>query len=269
MILHVGFNKGGTRKTTVSLMLALYFVEQGKKVAVIDLDGQEDMSRLLGKKDNYKGEGSEKLFKRTLEKEADFPLLQVENWECRAPIEDKLFYIPSLHGKLADINREGKESYVKCFMQNTKELNKHFDVIILDTPPSLILTQMASLAAAQSAVIPLNADANGCGIEKVKQYFALYNSVKRKFNPSLGLPAVVLAGVNIKGKQAKSYIDWAKDFFKSRITSKYIEDSAAVENAVAEKRAVWFKSVSGNDRAKGAAYRRVLEDLVKIAEKKA
>ncbi|WP_338854253.1 ParA family protein (plasmid) [Alteromonas macleodii] len=265
MIIHIGFNKGGTRKTTVALMLALYFVECGKRVAICDLDGQEDMSRLLGKPKDYKGKGSEKLFDSVVE--GDFPLLPVEEWKCRADVEGQLFYIPASHGKLADINRIGKESFVHNFKENTKRLAEQFDVVIIDTPPSLVLTQMASLAAANSVVMPLNADFNGCGIEKVKQYFTLYNSVKKKYNKSLGLPSVILSAVDIKGKQAKDYVAWARDFFGNRITSRYIEQSAAVQNAVIDKRAVWYKCSSGNDRSKGATYRRVLDELVAITGK--
>lgn len=263
MIIHVGFNKGGTRKTTVSLMLALYYCEMGKKVCLVDIDGQGDLSLLLGRDGSLSKGGSDLLFTGDL---AEASILPANEWACKVDISDKLFFIPAIHAKMADVNKTQSTDLIKNFKRNLTELDKQFDVVICDTPPTLVLSQMASVAAAHKVVMPLNADFIGCGAEKVKQYHLMYQVMKKKFNPNIGIPAVILACVNAKGKQSRDYIEWAKSSFGNRIVDRYIDDSAAVHNALIERRAVWAKASSGNDRAKGAAYRRVIESLVQKIE---
>ena len=265
MIITVGFSKGGTTKTTLSMMLALYFVEQGKKVLLIDVDGQEDLSRLCGARS---GSGSEVLFGQPVSHD-DLNILPVEGWQCRGETAGNLFFIPASHDKLADINAQKDPRVpVAGFFKNVKALNEHYDIIICDTPPSLGVTQMAAMAVSEGLVMTLKPDFNGCGEDKVKQYFKTWQTVKQHFNPNLRMPAVLLSAVDIKGNQAKDYVDWARKAFGKAMTSKYIEHSTSPVNAISERRAVWFKASSGNDRAKGAAFRRVIDELVGILKVK-
>lgn len=259
MIVNVGNGKGGVNKTTFSIQLALYAAEKGKKTLLIDLDGQEDLSRFLGKNKEYKGAASEVLFADKVDTVPAFP---VENWQCRnEKLSEYLFYIPANVGQMANINNSKDVSILANFKRNVKALEKVFDVIIIDTPPSLGLCQYASLCAATSSVLPCIPDFDTCGEEKMVQYFSVYNSARRNNNKELGMPVVVLTSVDAKGEVVQSYIKWARKYFQTSMVEKYIEWSAAVRNSLSQRRAIWFKTASGNDRAKGASYRRVVESV--------
>lgn len=260
-IVNIGNGKGGVNKTSIAMQLALFCVESNKKVVVVDLDGQEDLSRLMGKTDDYEGIISSDLFNEVI----DFDKVSipaVNTWKCRSnTVSEKLFYIPAHHSKLANINNSAEVDLIDRFMANIKELHKRFDYVIIDTPPSLGACQYASLCVSTSSILPCMPDFDTCGPEKITQYFRAYNAAKRTRNPGLPSPIVVLTSVDVKSNIVQSYIKWAKDSFKTQLVERYIERSAAILNSNSERRAVWSGSTSGNDRAKGASYRRVIESI--------
>lgn len=259
MIVNVGNGKGGVNKTTLSIQLALFAAEKGKRTLLIDLDGQEDLSRFLGKIKDYAGPASEVLFKDEV---VELPMFPVKNWQCRNDkLSEFLFYVPANVGQMANINNSKDVSILANFRKNVKALEKKFDVIIIDTPPSLGACQYASLCAATSSVLPCIPDFDTCGEEKMAQYFSVYNAARRNNNKELGMPVVVLTSVDAKGAVVQSYIKWAKKYFGSAMVEKYIEWSAAIRNSLSDRRAIWYKAESGNDRAKGASYRRVIESV--------
>lgn len=271
-ITNIGFQKGGVNKTTLAVQLGLYTAEQNKTVLIIDGDAQEDSSRLLGKPDNYDGLCSDSLFTMSPEafqaswERGERPILPVKNWGCRLPedvddIGELMHFVPASAGAMANINESKDKSYVSNFKANVAFLATKYDHLYVDTPPQLGLVQYASLCACTSTVMPLICDFDTCGKDKVTKYFALYNAAKKLHNPQLKLPVVVLSSVDARGKIVKRFIDWARASFKTNLTNKYIEYSTALNNAKDERRAIWFKPVSGNDRTKGAAYRRVITDI--------
>lgn len=271
-ITNIGFQKGGVNKTTIAIQLGLFSVEEGDKTLIIDGDAQEDSSRLLGKESSYKGLCTDSLFKMSPKefKEAwedgNRPILPVKQWRCRLPedvsdIGERMHFVPASAGSMANINDSKNVEYIDNFKENLAFLSTIYNRIYIDTPPQLGMVQYASVCACTSSVMPLIADFDVCGGEKVKKYFSLYNAAKARHNPDLKLPVVVLTSVDARGKLVQSYVNWAKKSFKDNLANKYIDYSTALNNAKSERRAIWFKPNSGNDRAKGAAYRRVMSDI--------
>jgi chromosome partitioning protein len=264
LVLNVGFGKGGVAKTTLVLQTSLYLAEQKKKVLCVDFDGQEDLSNFFGKtedsKHNYKN--SSILFKNGIQK-SDIPILPVSNWSCRNnKVSEYLYYCPAHLGAMADVNNSGNQKQIDNLRENIKLLADEFDYLIFDTPPTLGIVQMACLGVADNTIMPCVADFDTCGEKKVIQYMRVVNTIK-KINPSLSTPVVVLCNVDAKGAEVSRYIKWARAFFGNSLVENYIEHSAAVSNANAQRRAAWYKASTGNDRSKGATFRRVVEQIIK------
>ncbi|GEA09109.1 chromosome partitioning protein ParA [Alteromonas sp. KUL42] len=271
-ITNVGFQKGGVNKTTITILLGLYAVEQGDKVLIIDGDAQVDVSRIMGMPSDYNGPSSDLLFQKAPDEFKQIwssnskPLLPVSGWGCRLPsgvddIGSVMHLVPANAGAMANINDSKNSAFISNFKQNLAFLSQFYDHIFIDTPPQLGLVQYASVCACTGSVMPLIADYDVCGPEKVKKYFQLYNSAKKIHNPKLGIPVVVLSSVDARGKLVNQYVKWARESFGKNMTEKYIEYSQSVNNAKNERRAAWFRPSSGNDRTKGAAIRRVVADI--------
>lgn len=267
-IVNIGNGKGGVTKTTLAVQLSLFLVEQKKRVLCIDFDGQEDLSNFFGKDVDSKGKypNSSALFTKGVGKD-DIARLPVSNWGCRnSKVSEYLYYCPAHLGAMADVNNSGNQAHITNLQENIKLLKDDFDYVIFDTPPTLGVVQMAALAAADYTVMPCVPDFDTCGEKKVVQYMRVVQTVK-KINKKLPAPIVVLANVDAKGIQVSKYIEWARGFFGKSMVENYIEHSAAVINANAQRRAVWFKPKSGNDRTKGQTFRRVLEQVYKRISK--
>lgn len=256
-ILAVGNGKGGVGKTTIGLQYGLYLVEEGNKVLYIDIDGQEDLSVLIG---HVKSDGdftSDMLFKLGCEPKVN----PVTKWVCRSSeVANKLFYIPGNHHNLGEVGASTDFSLMTAFKENVQKLEKDYDYIIIDTPPSLGMCQLAALNTSDVGIIPIIADADACGEEKMSKYLSLYKTIMKR-NERLKFPVVVLNLVDAQSLVVKRYIDWARKFFGQSLVDNRFDRSAAILNSNSAKRAVWFKPASGNDRAKGAAYRRAVARL--------
>lgn len=259
---HVGFSKGGVKKTTTTIGLALRLAELDNNVLVVDLDSQCDASRMLGV--NYKDAGCS-----TADLYSESPIVtpvKVNSWLWRGSKEGvgSISVIPANQGKLADIAKNSDLTLIKNFMQNSRKIGGDFDFVIFDTPPSLDINQVAGLSACDFTILPLSCDFNNCGSEKVQEYLKVVKTVKKNFNQNLGSPIVILTDVDLKGNLTKRYVEWANNFFGSAKVDGFVEHSTAIPNAFDKlvKKAVWFRPSSGNDRVKGNAFKSFLDNII-------
>jgi chromosome partitioning protein len=260
-VIHLGNGKGGVKKTTTSVALALRLAERGKKVLLIDTDGQCDLSRLFGVNSDSVGFSTAELYKPDFH----FEPVKSENfdWKDKGKNDGEIYVVPANLAKLADVRKLPFDTVLN-FRNNVLNIAEkmRFDFVIIDTPPSLDINQMAGLATANYTIMPLSCDFESCGEEKIKQYFNVVKSVKNQVNKSLAVPLVVLTDVDAKGDLTKKYLAWTDSFFGTAKLDEYVEHSAMLPNALAAKRAPWYKPGNGNDRVKGQKYKKVIDAIL-------
>ncbi len=143
--------KGGVAKTTTANALAFGLVRSGKKVLLIDMDPQGNLTNSCG-----------------LEVDGEYPpvlkfLKIIPNvcFEGPVPITDKLDLIGSSIGlETANIILGGKpcrEQYLKRAIDSYK--NK-YDYIIIDSNPSLSVITLNVLAACEEIIVPFKPEFN-------------------------------------------------------------------------------------------------------------
>lgn len=168
----VSNRKGGTGKTTVSVNIAAELAALGRRVLLVDLDSQGHCAVGLGVNATNGERSIHRLFVDPTAKLIDlvvgtaYPNLSI------APA-NQLFE----HGSGArDVRRLGNALAAK-------EIAGHFDVVILDTPPSFDILLLNALAAANGVLVPYVP--HHLSFEGVRQLMRVLFKVMSGENPGL------------------------------------------------------------------------------------
>lgn len=141
-VLVITNRKGGTGKTSSSVNLAAEFAARGQRVLLVDLDTQGHCAIGLGIKVG-KGEPTvHDLFARA---QALLPALRQSAWE-------NLHLLPA--DQLFEHGSGSRDELVLRRALADEGLQSRYDLIILDTPPSLDILLLNALHAADRVLVP-------------------------------------------------------------------------------------------------------------------
>ena len=175
----VGNFKGGVSKTTTSMTLAQGLALRGHKVLAIDLDPQGSLTTLFG----FGHEISTLPMDETLvplfagEKDSAAYAVRKTYW----PNIDLVPSNPNLYNAEfllpARQMREGTDGLVFYMVLDAglEELRDQYDVILIDTSPSLSFTVMNAFNAADGLLIPL--PPNNLDFASSAQFFGLFSEL--------------------------------------------------------------------------------------------
>ncbi|HIA39902.1 MAG TPA: ParA family protein [Candidatus Poseidoniales archaeon] len=173
--------KGGVGKTTTVINVGAHLATMGLKVLVVDCDSQGNCATGLGI-DKSKVANTT----RTL-------MLQPETAaQCRyaTPID-------GLHLVVGDrtlvtleqelVSELGRE---RRLCEGLAQLQPHYDIILIDTPPSLGIVTINALTAADAVMIPVQTEY--FALEGLAMLATTLREVRSRLNPRLGVDAVFL-----------------------------------------------------------------------------
>ena len=146
--------KGGVGKTTCCANLALFLASKGKNVLCIDFDQQGSLSGCLSNETNSHYDKNDNLI--TIvdvlkgEKNIADALIHVNDNLDLLPCNDKL-----MEFKEKALSSASGNFKLRNLIKNN-DLRKKYDFILIDTLPSLDITQYNALFASDEVIIPLN-----------------------------------------------------------------------------------------------------------------
>jgi len=171
--------KGGVGKTTTAINVAAYMAKAGKTVLLIDFDPQGNTTSGLGlSKDKLVNTSYEALLSPNL----------LANAIAETKIQN-LYLLPA-NSSLAAAELElarlvNRETKLRSMLAHTE-----YDYIIIDCPPALGLLSINALAAANSVLIPVQAEYYA--LEGLGQLLSVTQRIRETVNPNLELLGVVL-----------------------------------------------------------------------------
>lgn len=170
--------KGGVGKTTTAINLAAYLAKAGHRVLVVDSDPQGNATS---------GLGFDKASLNLTLYDVLFSNVSKHKATQKHKI-DGLELLPAnrhLAGAEVElVNHPRREFLLKDLLA---DLN--YDFIIIDSPPSLGLLTVNSLAAATDVIIPVQAEYYA--LEGLGQLLSVYQQVRQAINPDLNLLGVI------------------------------------------------------------------------------
>jgi len=193
--------KGGVTKTTTTANLGIGLAMQGKKVLLVDADPQGDLTTALGWPDN---ENLPVTLATVMEK-----IIHDENFEHFGGIlhhAEGVDLLPSsieLSGmEMTLVNAMSREFTLKEYLDRIKH---EYDYVIIDCMPSLGMITINALAAADSVIVPVQAQylpAKG-----MTQLMKTIGKVKKQINPVLKVDGVLLTLADMRTNLARATAD--------------------------------------------------------------
>lgn len=210
-IIAIANQKGGVGKTTTAVNLGTSLARQGKKVLLVDLDPQANLTMCMGFQnpdelqftitnifDEYITD------KVTLQKK-DY-LLRAENCDL-IPSSIQLAGIePSL------VNALSRESILKSYLSN---FQNEYDYAIVDCMPSLGMLTINALVAATSVLIPVQA--HYLSAKGLEMLIGTVSKIKRKINPRLEFKGILVTMYNERLNFTKAILSELEKAYGSHI----------------------------------------------------
>jgi chromosome partitioning protein len=189
--------KGGVGKTTTTLNLGAALAEQGRKVLLVDLDPQANLTRGLG----VEVEGLENsTYDALTNAKADInTIIQATRW-------DNLDIAPShldLSGaEIEMVSLYGREGRLA---NSLKSVLDSYDYILIDCLPSLSLITINAMCAASEIFVPMQA--HPFALEGLGKLFEVFDIIKGQMNPSLRVGGVLVTMFDTRTNVSKLVVD--------------------------------------------------------------
>lgn len=181
-ILTIANHKGGVGKTTSVSSLGVALARRGKKVLLVDLDSQSNLTTIILPKDRT----PERTLWEAMIEGRDIPIEQISKKLSLVPSSVNLSQLDRALDKLLDDTR----SEVNRLSRLLAPISEDYDYILLDCPPSLGLATLNALVASTGVLIVMTAESlPSMGMKALSE---VISKIGQNYNKGLRLSGIIL-----------------------------------------------------------------------------
>jgi chromosome partitioning protein len=207
-------HKGGVGKTTTTLNLGKALSLQGKKVLLIDIDPQGNLTQSLGR------QGAEPTLYDALCEGASLPTLEISTNFALCPANLSL--------SLAETKLQAEQVTGYFKMKNILKNSNDYDFILIDCPPSLNILTMNALLASNEMLVVL--EPQYLSVTGLQTILNLHERLQNELNAHINITGFLF---NRFGRTVanKSIIEQVQESYKDLVLPVIIRQNAKLSEA--------------------------------------
>ena len=219
-VICISNHKGGVGKTTSTLNIGAGLNILGKKVLLIDLDPQANLSQSLGLIEQEPNIYSYLKEAASNSKAAIVPVPVLKGFDI----------IPStldLSGAEVEMSGEAGREYI--LRELIEPIRGKYDFILIDSPPSLGLLTINAFTAADEILIPLQAQY--LAMQGLTKLLEVVDKIKNRLNKELKIKGVFITQYDKRKVLNRDVVSAIQSHFNDRVFTTMIRDNVALAEA--------------------------------------
>ncbi len=212
--------KGGVGKTTTAINLAASLAMNRKRVLLIDADPQANATSGLGVEPKQM---TSTIYECLVD---DYPMHSAAVATCVEGLDIVGSRIDLVGAELELINKGDRENVLRRSIDDVKQT---YDYILIDCSPSLGLITVNALTAADSVIIPVQAEY--FALEGISKLLNTVRIIKSKLNPDLRIEGFLLTMYDARLRLANQIYEELKSHFGDMVFNTVIPRNIKLSEA--------------------------------------
>ena len=231
--------KGGVGKTTTAASLGIGLSRQGKKVLLIDADAQGNLTQMLGwPQPDELSPTLSTLMEKIIAEQPITPGEGILHHQSGIHLVPANIELSALEVTL--VNTMSRETVLRQYLSTVAD---RYDYALIDCMPSLGMLTINALTAADSVIIPVQAQylpAKG-----LEQLLRTITRVKRQLNPKLEVDGIVLTMVDSRTTLAREINALVRKTYGGHVFTSEIPRSIKAAEISVENKSIYDHDRSG------------------------